>query len=431
MRKDKRYLMPLVVGINLLMLSALLFLTHLPSQAKEVRYPVPCYEGEELAKVREWEKTWVGKKIDPTNIDGVKEFIPDNYYQVIKQPDVYGAMSFEIVPYKQIKSSTGLIKATHKYAGTATIGPDEDLHNWVAGVPFPEPKTVLEIMWNFDKVENTGDTTSNRMVAFVVDGRRGYDRNVERESSRMWFTGRTEVEPIPEILPNKKKIRRASHFGWLAPPFLKGGRGVSIKWKDSSRDWGSWGYSAATRRVVRRSTAERQNTAGGADLCMDDDRIYAYKIPAQTYKLLGRKELLLPRDVDKDAIYAGHKEGECLDSGSVRERINTYVVEAVYKKQPYLYSKSVYYIDPETWWIIYSDKYDKRGKLWKVFDFMQTFSKSLVTGEEIPWVSYAVAVDVQRIHATTGQYTDEKFSDSGKRYTPAYYTPKALTKVGY
>jgi hypothetical protein len=340
-------------------------------------------------------------------------------------------MSFDICPYKQIKPTTGMIKATHKYADTATIGPDEDLQNWVAGVPFPQPKTVQEIMWNFDKVENTGDTTYNKMVAFVVDGRRGYDRNVSRAAYRMWYNGRTEVEPIPEILPNTKQIRRVSRQAWLAPAFLKGGIGISIKWKDSLKDWGSWSYSAATRRVLRSSTAARQNTQGGADLCMDDDRVYAYTIPAQTYKLLGRKELLLPRDVDNEAIFAKHKEGECLDSGSVRERINAYVVEAVHKNQNYLYSKSVYYIDPETWWIIYADKFDRRGRLWKVFDYMQSVSKSLVTGEGIPWGAYAVVVDVQRVHATTGQYTDEKLSTSGKEFTPNFFTPKALTKAGY
>ena len=44
----------------------------LPCRAGEIRYPVPCYEGDALEKVREWEKNWAGKKIDASTIDGVR-----------------------------------------------------------------------------------------------------------------------------------------------------------------------------------------------------------------------------------------------------------------------------------------------------------------------------------------------------------------------
>ena len=42
------------------------------SQAEEIRYPVPSYEGKELEEVRAWEKNWAGKRIDATTIDQVK-----------------------------------------------------------------------------------------------------------------------------------------------------------------------------------------------------------------------------------------------------------------------------------------------------------------------------------------------------------------------
>ncbi len=38
-----------------------------------------AYSAEELAKVREWEKTWAGKKIDKTNIDQVAALLPESY----------------------------------------------------------------------------------------------------------------------------------------------------------------------------------------------------------------------------------------------------------------------------------------------------------------------------------------------------------------
>ena len=50
-----------------------------------------AYTPDELAKVKDWEKTWVGKKIDKTNIDQVAAFIPESYVGLIKEPTKWGA----------------------------------------------------------------------------------------------------------------------------------------------------------------------------------------------------------------------------------------------------------------------------------------------------------------------------------------------------
>ncbi len=50
-----------------------------------------AYSGEELAKVRAWEKTWAGKTIDKTNIDQVAEFMPESYAGIYKDPEKWGA----------------------------------------------------------------------------------------------------------------------------------------------------------------------------------------------------------------------------------------------------------------------------------------------------------------------------------------------------
>ena len=59
-----------------------LFLTVSSSSAQGVKFPTPSYEGEELTKVREWEKTWVGKKVSTANIDQVKDLLPDGIYHL-------------------------------------------------------------------------------------------------------------------------------------------------------------------------------------------------------------------------------------------------------------------------------------------------------------------------------------------------------------
>ena len=51
-------------------------------------WPVAMYEGEELAKMREWEKTWAGKKINKDNIAQVKDFLSEQFYQVLSRPEL-------------------------------------------------------------------------------------------------------------------------------------------------------------------------------------------------------------------------------------------------------------------------------------------------------------------------------------------------------
>ena len=62
-------------------------------------WPVPMYQGEELEKVREWEKTWVGKRINQDNIDQVKDFLSEQFYGMYSKPEDWGAeeLWFEII----------------------------------------------------------------------------------------------------------------------------------------------------------------------------------------------------------------------------------------------------------------------------------------------------------------------------------------------
>jgi hypothetical protein len=406
----------------------LLNVTCLPSQAKEIQYPVPSYEGTELKKVRQWEKTWAGKKIGPANIDGVKEFIPEALYQIIKDPEKWGESWFEIVPYRQIKPTSGDLAFTRKYAGTCTIGPDDKLHNYVSGIPFPNPKTGLEIAYNFDNL-NQGDNTHALEDLWLIDGKKRYDRKMVLEAHFLYFSGRREIPPVPE-LSNPKGIYRATHVAHYEPASMRGTRAVLIKWKDRTKPYESYTFSSNTRKIVRRSTAQRIASQGGSDAAGDDNLIYDNAISFMKYKYLGRKELLLARHQDTDQLRDGHREGYCIVNGLQRERINTYVLECTHKNQGYIYSKQIWYIDPETWWILYTDKYDRQGKLWRVFDHASYVVKSAYNEALIPTIAFVLTVDVNRMHSTGG-FSNYTLGKTGKYYQPEYYTPKALQKYGY
>jgi hypothetical protein len=203
-----------------------------------------------------------------------------------------------------------------------------------------------------------------------------------------------------------------------------------IKFIDRTKPFESWSFSSTSRKLQRLSTAQREATQGGSDSTNDDQNIYNGAVPFMKYKYLGRKELLLARHQDTDQLKKGHREGYCLFNGIQRERINTYVLECTHKNSTYLYSKQIWYVDPETWWILYADKYDRQGRLWRVFENANYVLKSVYNEALIGTIGFVSIIDVKQLHGTGG-FANYIIGETGKFNQPDYYTPKALQKYGY
>ena len=165
-------------------------------------------------------------------------------------------------------------------------------------------------------------------------------------------------------------------------------------------------------------------------MCSDDDGTYDSAISNMKYKYLCRKELLLGRHQDVEPLKKSHREGYCLFDGVQRERVNTFVLECTHKNPNYLYSKQIWYVDPEYWQILYSDKFDKHGELWRVFDKAGRIVKSVYNDAMLGNYVFMSIIDVKRLHATGG-INEVTIGERGEYFQPEYYTPKALQKYGY
>src|SRR5512137_2602663 len=92
-----------LLRVSLIVLAVSILVVPIMVSAEQLNFPLKAYTDEELAKVREWEKTWAGKKIDQSNVDQIKEFLPEAYYGVYKKPEVWNEPKgfwFTIVSYK-------------------------------------------------------------------------------------------------------------------------------------------------------------------------------------------------------------------------------------------------------------------------------------------------------------------------------------------
>ena len=119
-----------------------ILLLRMPAVAQEMQ---KAYTDAELAKVREWEKTWVGKKIDKSNVDQVAQFMPETFVDLLKNPDKWGspprAIIFMIRPYEFIPETPNFIAASQANAGKAKLAADGSIENLgeLAGRLFIDP----------------------------------------------------------------------------------------------------------------------------------------------------------------------------------------------------------------------------------------------------------------------------------------------------
>jgi hypothetical protein len=392
--------------------------------AADINFPVACYQGDELAKVREWEKTFVGKKINAANVDQVKEFLPESFYNLMKDTKRWGDWWFVIAPYQEVPYSPGYIKATKEYNGQSKIDDNGEIVNWTAGVPFPDTKdNALQMAHNF-RCRNFGDGYKNQDTGYIIDGKLKYDMSLGVQNNLNFVSGRVDTPPIPSYPDNPKQMWRAFTMLQLAPPETRNMRIMEINYNDRMKPYDSWYWMPSIRRIRRRSTTERQDAQGGGDYCAFDNMGWDGPISLNTYKYLGAKEYLMGRH--NDSAKLEHQPGECLWKGTQRERIKLQVIEAKNKDPNFIYSKMIWYLDPESWQMLYADKYDRQGRLWKVQDQIGFVGKGY-QGVPITHFNTGQMIDVQRTHSTMAIST----FDFGQQFPMDMFTLDYLQKHGY
>jgi hypothetical protein len=150
------------------------------------------------------------------------------------------------------------------------------------------------------------------------------------------------------------------------------------------------------RRIRRLPTAQRTDTIDGSDLIYDDEYLWDVQLTRNNYALKGKKELLCSRHTDMNATQ--RQPGQGLVNGLTVERCNTLVIDVVNKDPNYIYGKRIWYLDPETATILWSEMFDASGKFWKCF-MNNTNVLPTKTGGTKSFIVGTQFQDFQRTHA--------------------------------
>lgn len=373
-----------------------------------------------------------GEEINAANVAKVDGLLPESIKLLIKKYNY----KMWTKNYEAYSPSDTFIVATNKYLGQAKaidVGKSvrqKGLENYNAGLPFPQPKNGYEVAWNYT-YNYLGDDASNEFAVYWINAKRGVERSEEWTwdyISRAMF--RTDIQPMPHH-PDAaaKNIQYYSMTTCLKPLDKKGFTALYWRYVEP-KDQDGYIYNPAQRRPIRFSFGTRGDAWNNTDLLYEDVRGYMGYPEWMNWKIIAKGTYLAPMNAGIPHGRAAVKKVYDFDNPphwnfkANYEPRPMYVVEVLPKFRDYPYSKMIFYIDAESYFILYKEAYDKKGQLWKVL--INAWNKSPNAQTKPSDIGTSLVIDLQSEHATAFGWFQSKVNTGMK---PSAFTLTNLRKT--
>lgn len=321
-------------------------------------------------------------QVNKSNVEQYKGNMPEGLYKLIKEWD-YSIKVYETV--NDFSFPSEYQEATEKYKGTAKVNRRGGIENYTAGLPFPEPKTGIEVMYNYE-YKYTGDDFYYTGDASIVSSA-GRERKLGLNYTRLAYQDRLRVDPKPSI-PSASKVEMKEISGFTYPEDIAGMALLTVRYQDPSHGDDGWMYIPTIRRVRRISVAQRGDSSGGMDFTWDDWRGFSGKVSDYSWKLIGKEKMIVPFHAPMNNP---RNKGFLLNSDDIRYELRTvWVVEGVNVDKDYVYSRRRMYLDADSYDIPAFVLWDRRGALWKYIEI----GYAVDTKNHLTHTAYAGAYDI-------------------------------------
>ncbi len=299
-----------------------------------------------------------------------------------------------------------------------------------AGVPFPIPKTGLEIIWDL-LLRYRGDTYAVAWDQAAVT--RSGDYTLVRFEYEYDFSygnlHKTEKEREENKLLNFiQKI--------TAPARLAGNVLLVHEFVDQVKQpRKAWSYNPGQRRVRLAPNIAYDNPGTAADGLRTSDDFWMYNGATDRYnwKLVGKQELYIPYNSyklsSKEVKYRDILKPRHINQDLARYELHrVWVVDATLKEgASHIYSRRTFYIDEDSWTPALIDVYDTRGQLWRVSE------QHSINFYDIPMMYSTVELHYDLPsgrYLAMGLFNEEPRVYQPLKRSPADYTPAALRNIG-
>ncbi|RUO44026.1 DUF1329 domain-containing protein [Aliidiomarina taiwanensis] len=314
---------------------------------------------------------------------------------------------------------------------TTLVAGGSGLNNFSNVIPFPIPKSGLEVVWNH-LTRYRGGSVERTVGQFPVQTNGSFEM-VRLKEQLVW----------PEYLEGGRDERADDNILFyflqqvLAPARLTGTvllvHDTIDQVKEGRR---AWIYNAGQRRVRRAPNVAYDGPGTASDGLRTSDGLDMFNGAPDKYnwKLVGKKEMYIPynsyglMDTNlryNDILLAGHMNPEYLRY----ELHRVWVVEGTLKEgERHIYAKRTIYIDEDTWTASVIDHYDSRGELWRVAEAYN----AQFYGHDVPWMAAEALYDLNNgRYIALGLANEETdYMNFELKARRSDYTTQALRRLG-
>ncbi|MBO0491899.1 DUF1329 domain-containing protein [Pseudomonas sp. Marseille-Q1929] len=368
--------------------------------------------------------------ITAQNVDQYKDNLSPGQYAMFKRyPDTY---KIPVYPTHRGATVPADVFASIKKNATSTnlVSGGNGLENFESAIPFPIPKSGVEVIWNHITRYRGGSVT--RLVTQATPQTNGSYSLVYFRDQFVFRDKMKDYDP-----KNPGNILFYFKQEVTAPARLAGTVLLVHETLDQVKEPRSaWVYNAGQRRVRRAPQVSYDGPGTAADGLRTSDNLDMYNGAPDRYdwKLEGKKEMYIASNSYKlddpklkyaDIIKAGHINQ---DLARYELRRVWHVVATLKEGQRHIYAKRDFYIDEDTWQAAVIDQYDGRNQLWRV---SEAHAENYYD-KQVPWYALETIYDLQSgRYLALGMKNEEKQAyDFGFKASTSDFTPAALRQDG-
>jgi hypothetical protein len=367
-----------------------------------------------------------GDTIGPHNWERVKGMVGENLLNRIKQ-----GYTFKIKQGRVVGTPKEFSAATSRYSAEVKLGPNGELVNYVAGLPFPDvsindPQAGLKLIWNFywrwlgDDYKTGGGTAEGKIVRHAIE-KNGSERRADVIHHSIKTRGRVHLDAKP-VLPGYE------HIDWMQlradeyPRDTAGTTTLEIRYADPKREDDLYIYVPSIRRVRRAPPIQRCATIAPSEFNFDDINNFSAKVSDFNYRLLGRVKML--GNFSQERVPFERKTGDYLPLKESWEVVDAYGLEITPKNPSYCYPRKYLFFDARHFEALWTMTWDAQGNYWKEAFSSRTVVK-LTDGQEAISVGTVVIANAQNGRSTLV----DAVRSYNQGYQPTLFTLATLQTV--
>jgi hypothetical protein len=358
-----------------------------------------------------------GDVLTNKDIERMRPFIPPGYLEQLDFPDFKATVIAPVdhTPRKDYQDCSA------KHQNQTQLKSDGSMQNYVCGQPFlnsqitaGDPQAGMKAAWNFDhRWQNFGFLMSGGYATWdrfdggthtpveyqqppqewtqaanlsasigptdtreIYGGGGTFQRSLGSFYSRVYYTDLAQMQDQGGTLPvsDAKDFFWKEFTGFFSPFDIRGTVFIVYRYADPTRADDAWAYIPNLRRVRRISAEVKSDSLLGTDHTIEDFYSFSGRPLEWNWKFLGWKDVLGVVDSKYDYSHLYGPKGIIPnDVWSLRRYA---VIERTPKDPRHPYSSVVMFWDAQNWDAWLSFAWDKKGKLWKAWEFQKKWSET-------------------------------------------------------